>query len=128
MAWEIVKVPASSRGSNTPYASIGHGRLSLSVAACELIDDYDKFQYVNLMTDRINNKLCVGVQFVEEATTNSIKIGRKQQKGKKVGGVEISNRIVMENLFGLAASAKETTRYAVKKDDTLDNFLVIYTE
>lgn len=128
MSWEVVKIPIKSKGRTSPYASVGFGRLSLSVAACELIEDYDKFAYVQLMKNRINNRLCIGVRFLRESESDSIKITRKTSKGKTIGGIDISNSKVLEGLFGLAANAKKATRYDVKKDDTFDNFLIIFTE
>lgn len=129
MGWEVVKIPTSSRGRTSPYASVGFGRLSLSAAACELIENYGDFTHVRLLKNRVNNRLCIGVQFLKESVTDSIKISRKKMSnGKLVGGVDISNKKVLENLFGLAATAKQATRYDVKKDDSFENFLVIFAE
>ena len=129
MAWEIVKIPTNSKGRNSPYASGGFGRLSLSAGACELIDNYEEYTYVQLLKNRINNRLCIGVLFIKDSTTDSIKICRKKMaNGKYVGGIDISNSKVLESLFGLAATAKKVTRYDVKKDDSYKNFLVIYAE
>ena len=129
MAWEIVKIPTSSRSRTSPYASVGFGKLSLSAAACELIDNYEEYNYVQLRKDRVNNRLCIGVEFLEEASPNSIKISRKKMKnGKYVGGIDISNSKVLESLFGLAATAKKVTRYDVKKDDSYKSFVVIFAE
>ncbi len=128
MAWEVIKIPTSSKGRTSPYASVGFGRLSLSVAACELVDNYENYSYVQLLKNRINNKPCVGVRFLKEALPDSIKITRKRSNGKIVGGVDISNSKVLENIFGLAATAKKATRYDVKKDNSFDNFLIIFTE
>ena len=129
MAWEIVKIPTSSKGRTSPYASVGFGRLSLSTAACELVDNYEEYAYVQLLKNRVNNRLCIGVLFVKEASPDSIKISRKKTKdGKYIGGVDISNSKVLESLFGLAATAKKVTRYDVKKDDSYKNFVVIFAE
>lgn len=129
MSWEVVKIPNSTKGRTSPYASVGFGRLSLSAAACELIDNYQDFNYVRLLKNRENNRLCIGVQFLKEAVTDSIKISRKKMKnGNFVGGVDISNSKVLEGLFGLAATAKKVTRYDVKKDDSFKDFLVVFAE
>ena len=129
MPWEVVKIPTSSKGRTSPYASVGFGRLSLSAAACELVDNYEEYTYVQLLKNRINNRLCIGVLFLKEASSDSIKISRKKMaNGKFVGGIDISNSKVLESLFGLAATAKKATRYEVKKDDAYDNFAVIFAE
>lgn len=128
MGWEVVKIPTNSKGRTAPYASVGFGRLALSAAACELIGNYDQFMYVQLLKNRINNKLCIGVRFLSSATDDSLRISRKKANGKLVGGIEISNKVILEGLFGLAASAQKTTRYDVKKDDSFENFLIIFAE
>ena len=129
MPWEVVKIPTSSKGRTSPYASVGFGRLSLSAAACELVDNYEEYTHVQLLKNRINNRLCIGVRFLKEASSDSIKISRKKMpNGKFVGGIDISNSKVLESLFGLAATAKKATRYEVKKDDAYNNFVVIFAE
>lgn len=129
MAWEIVKIPTSTRGRTAPYASVGCGKLSISTAACALINDYESFSYVLLRKNRVNNRLCIGVQFLKESTSDAIKVSRKKAKnGKVVGGIDISCKKVLENLFGLAATANTVTRYDVKADNSFENFLVIFAE
>ena len=129
MSWEVVKIPTGSKGRTSPYASVGFGRLSLSAAACELVDNYEACTHVQLLKNRINNRLCIGVLFLKEASSDSLKISRKKMKnGKLVGGIDISNSKVLESLFGLAATAKKVTRYEVKKDDAYKNFVVIFAE
>ena len=129
MGWETVKIPNSSKGRSLPYASVGYGKLSLSAAACELIDRYEEYTYVQLMRNRVNNRLCIGVQFLKETTPDSLKIHRKKMaNGRFVGGIEITNSRVLESLFGLAATAKKMTRYDVKKDDAFENFVVVFAD
>ena len=129
MDWEIVKIPMMSRGRTVPYASVGYGRLSLNVAACELVDDYETFSYVLLRKNRAKNSVCVGVQFLKEFVPDAIQLSRKKIKhGKKVGGIELSNRTVLESLFGTIAAGKQATRYNVKKDETFENFVVVFNE
>lgn len=129
MAWEIVKIPTSNRGRTIPYASVGCGKLSISAAACALINNYEAFSYVLLRKNRVNNRLCIGVQFLKESTLDTIKVSRKKTKnGELIGGIDISCKKVLENLFGLAAAANTITRYDVKADNSFENFLVIFAE
>ena len=129
MAWEIVKIPTSSKGRTSPYASVGFGRLALSAAACELIDNYEEYTYVQLLKNRVNNRLCIGVLFLKDSSPDSIKISRKKMaNGKYVSGIEISNSKVLESLFGTVATAKKATRYNVEKDDAYENILVVFVE
>ena len=59
MNWEVVKPPENRRGKNLPYASVGFGRLSLSAAACELIEDHRSITHVELLRGKLNNNLCI---------------------------------------------------------------------
>ena len=42
--------------------------------------------------------------------------------------MEISNKNILLELFGLTATAKKTTRFDVQKDPDADNILVIFTK
>ena len=129
MNWEVVKIPENKRGRTMPYVSVGFGRLSLSAAACELIENHESVKYVELLKGKINNKLCIGVRLLQEPTANSLAVSRKKDSnGKFVTGMDISNKRVIEDLFGPSGSAQKTTRYNVRKDDEADNILIISCE
>lgn len=124
MNWEVVKVENTNKGRTMPYASIGFGRVSLSAAACELLGDYNQYKYVEFLKARENGKLCIGIKFLKESTTNSILIKRRISGGKLVAGMDISNKRVVESLFGPIGGASKATRLDVKKyaDDILGIF------
>ncbi len=124
MEWTTVKISADNKGRNTPFASIGFGRISLSAAACELIESYDKYSYVELLKDK-NNSDCIGVRFLKNNTSDSIKIKRKVINGKVIAGVSIENKKTIEDIFGMKGTAKKATRYNVEKDKDADNILII---
>ena len=129
MNWEVVKIPENRRGRTTPYASVGFGRLSLSAAACELIENHETIKHVELLKGKINNKLCIGVRLLREPTANSLAVSRKKDaNGNYVTGMDISNKRTIEELFGPAGSAQKTTRYNVRKDEDADNILIISAE
>lgn len=126
MGWEVVKIPTDNRGRKEPFASVSNGKLSLSVSACELIDNYEEFSYVRLQKDR-KKRLRIGVEFLKEATQDTIKISRKKTKdGEIIGGIDISSKKVLESLFGAAATSTKVTRYDVKVDNSFNNFLVVF--
>lgn len=131
MIWETVKIKNERKGRTMPYASVGFGRLSLSCAACELINNFENFPYVELLKAVVNNETLIGVRFVSEnnKTTNSLPVKRRKLKnGTTVGGVDICNKGTMSELFGLAGTQNKATRYGVKKDPDEDNILIIYGE
>ena len=131
MLWETVKIKNEQKGRTMPYASVGFGRLSLSSAACDLIENYEQYAYVELLKANVNNETLVGVRFLKESekTINSLPIKRRKIKGDKiVGGIDICNKGTMSDLFGIAGTQNRATRYGVKLDSDDKNILVIYGE
>ena len=129
MNWEVVKIPENKRGRTTPYASVGFGRLSLSAAACELIENHKEIKHAELLTGKVKNNLCIGVRLLTEPTANSLAVSRKKDSnGKFVTGMDICNKATIEKLFGPAGSANKITRFNVRKDDDSDNILIITAE
>ena len=129
MEWSTVKIENDAKGRNSPYASIGFGKISLSAAACKLISDYEQYKYVELLQGERNNTPCVGIRFLRQRSENSLPVKRRTQKtskGKTVDGADIANKATLEKLFGPAASAKKSERYNVTKDEDSDNILIIY--
>lgn len=126
MQWETVKITSDRRGKTTPFASVGFGRLSLNSAACELIDDFDSYQYAELLKGRdSDNKLCVGIRLLKENSANSIKISKRIYKGEVTKSFAIDNKPIMEALFGISGVQQKITRYTVLKDKSANNILMI---
>ena len=131
MKWETVKIKNDRKGRTMPYASVGFGRLSLSTAACGLIDGFENYSYVELLKAVLNNETLIGVRFIKESekTTNSLPIKRRKLKnGTTVGGIDICNKGTMGELFGPSGTQNKATRYGVKKDPDEENILIIYGE
>lgn len=128
MNWETVKIYGDQKGRSTPYASIGRGKISISAAACELIENNEKYTYARLLKATQNKKTFIGIIFFTEYVDNTIKIKRKEINGKRIAGMTIENKSVIEDLFGTDGSQKATTRYSVKLDDDDKNVLVIFKE
>ena len=131
MNWETVKIKNDRKGRTMPYASVGFGRLSLSTAACDLIENFEMYPYVELLKAVSNNETLIGVRFVKESnkTTNSLPVKRRKLKdGTVIGGIDICNKGTMDELFGLSGTQNKATRYGVRKDPDEDNILIIYGE
>ena len=124
MEWSTVKILKDNKGRNTPFASVGFGRISLSAAACELIEDYEKYDYAELLKAR-DNFDCIGGRVVKESQPDTIKISRKVINGKTISGVSIENKKTIEDLFGMNGIAKKVTRFNVQKDNDSNNILII---
>lgn len=131
MQWETVKIKNDRKGRTMPYASVGFGRLSLSSAACELIDNFEKYAYVELLKATVNNETLIGVRFLQESekTLNSLPIKRRKLKdGTAIGGIDICNKGTIGELFGPTGTQNKAVRFGVKKDPDEDNILIIYGE
>lgn len=128
MNWETVKIKNDQRGRTMPYASVGFGRLSLSTAACELIENFESYTLVELLKANDGNKLFIGVRFLksEDRTENALPIKRRMVNGKIVGGIDIMNKGMMQDLFGDTGTQNRVTRFCVKKDPDDSNILIIY--
>lgn len=124
MAWSVVKVDRGRKNRSAPSASVGYGRIGLNVAACNLIEDFEKYSFVELLKDPEKPSL-YGVRFLESATEESVSIKRKIADGKIVGGIEISSKGHIEQIFGILGTQKKTTVYPVTKDEN-DNILIIH--
>lgn len=126
MDWQTIKIPNQSRGKCTPYASIGHNQLILSAAACELIENYEEYEFVELLIPKNRDKIkMVGVKLCKISSNDSIKIRRIRYKDKYSKGIIISNKKILANIFGVDRASGDVTRFPVKKDDEDDSILVI---
>ena len=56
----------------------------------------------------------------------SIKINRKVVNGKQLNSASIENKMIVEELFGIAGTERKSTKYNVEKD--AENILMIYGE
>lgn len=130
MNWEPVKIYNDQKGRNTPYASIGYGRISLNAAACELIKDIYEYTYASFLKSTQGRKTLVAIRFHKEHETDAIKLYRKTVKGKLISGISIENKGVVAELFGADGENKVATRYNVKKEifDINEDILVIYKD
>lgn len=114
MGWETVKIGEEQLGRNIPSVSIGHKRLSMNVAACDLINQKkENFQYVQFMTDRQRPGV-VAMRFWKYENSDCVPLSRKEDKtGKPVGGLEVVNANLLKSLFGKIADSNSTTKFKV---------------
>ncbi len=118
MAWEAVKIGEEQLGRNIPAVSIGHKRLSLNIAACELINQKkENFAYVQFYTDK-DNPTAVAMRFWKDARNEyCVPLKQKEVNGKSVGGVEVANANLVKSIFGDVADKKTVTHYRVHMED-----------
>ena len=130
MNWETVKIKNDQRGRTMPYASVGFGRLSLSTAACELIDNLESYTCVEMLKAIEGGETLIGVRFLEDKdrTVDSLPIKRRVVNERIVGGIDIMNKGTMQELFGDIGVQNKVTRMSVKKDPDLNNVLIVSKE
>lgn len=124
MIWKTVKITNDKKGKTTPYASVGFGKITLNTAACELIENYEDYQYAELLTGYENNKLHIGIKLLKEISVDSVKLSKRFYKGK-IRSFTIDNKLVVEDLFSINGTQQKVTRYTVLKDKDADNILMI---
>ena len=127
MAWVTVQIEEKELGKNIPSVSVGHKKLSLNKAACDLMDTKrENYKYVQFMEDDKNLNI-VGIRFWNKnANLNCIPIKEKIVDGKTVGGLEIANANLMKRVFGDVADKTSVTKYRVKRDDDDAHVLIVF--
>lgn len=125
MAWEAVRIGEEQLGRNIPAVSVGHQRLALNIAACELINQKkENFTHVQFYTDK-NNPTQVAMRFWKDARNEyCVLLKQKESNGKPVGGIEVVNANLMKTIFGDVATKKTVTHYRVHLD-AKDKYLMI---
>lgn len=113
MEWNVVKVSKTS-GKSAPFVSIGRGQLDFSAAACDLLEDYEKYKYAQLLTAKEKGKAVVAVKFLENYEADTIPIKRKEHDGKLIKGMTIVNKGVIAELFGKDGKNEGMVRYGVE--------------
>ncbi len=129
MIWETVKIKNDKKGRNTAFASIGFGRIVLNTAACDLIEDFGAYKYVQILKGIKDGKLCVGLKLLKDCQENSIKISRRKSNGEIIEkSLSVDNKMLMEEIFGIRGTQNKVTRYSVLLDNDNKNILVIYVD
>ncbi len=125
--WEIVDVKQLSRRIGEAYASFSESRISLSPAACELIEDiYGKpYVQIRIARDATGKTKLVGLKFSREKGENGLLVTRRKYKGDFVDGLNINSKSLVQIVLGEDFAGK-TMRYEVKRD--VDDLLIIDLE
>ena len=127
MAWVTIKIKEEELGRSIPYVSVGHKRLSLNKAACELMDvDREQYKYVQFMEDDKNPNL-IGIKFYNKnAHPDCVPLKKKVVEGTPVGGIDVANANLMKKIFGSISASNTVVKYRVKRDENDARVLVIF--
>ena len=125
MNWETIEIGKKTHVEGIPFASVGHGRMALSAAACELVANYGNYHYVKLLRAKENGKTIWAVLFLMEKEDNCLPLKRKTVKGKVIGGIEVTDRTALREMFGDQTDSKSVKRFDVSVDSKNPKLLVI---
>ena len=116
MAWDTYKISEDQMGRNMPAISIGHNRLGINVAACELLNQKkEQFTHVQFLTDKQRPK-SIGMRFWKYETNDCVPLSQKENKGKPIGGLEVVNALLLKEIFPKYADKKTVTKFKVHSE------------
>ena len=117
VAWETIDIKQHRRKNGGAFASIGGGRISLSAAACTLIDNIYDYEWIEVKQGKLGNKVVkIGLFFTNNEKDNYVKPIRVKSNGKEMEGISINSRPLVRKYFGETKEIS-TSRYAVEKVD-----------
>lgn len=123
MAWLKIKPRNDDPTRAVPRASVGYGRIELNKAAKSMLGGRRKFEYAELLLDADSDR--VGIRFISKPSPSAIPVKQKRSKGKPVGGLTISSKAHVGELFGNEGLQRKTTHYNVARDDSEANLIVL---
>jgi len=121
--WKRVNVKQVPRRGSEAFATVGQGRISISAAACKLIDNIYDFNYIEAHSGKVNDIIeKIGLSFSKTKTHDTLSFSRRKYKNEFVDGLEIRSKPLVTEFFG-KVKENTSTRYPVEKVD--NNMLAI---
>ena len=120
--WKEIDI-SSEHIETDPFASIGNGRLKLSIGACKLINNFDSYYYVTFTKAKQDRIYFVGLRFERRKSKNSFRL-IKDNDGEF--GVTILASDLLKALYGEESTAETYTKHEVIVDPNSANTLVVY--
>ena len=128
MSWLKIKINEEFKENIAAEVTIGDGRLAIGVSACKLIEDVFSMQYIEFCLNPDHPNL-IGLVFLREATDQSIPLSKNLSNAKKKIGdpmsLYISNKRVLQTVFGEEAGNKYSFKYRVKASNDVENMIEI---
>ena len=120
--WKEIDI-SSEHIETDPFASIGNGRLKLSIGACRLINNFDSYYYVTFTKAKQDRIYFVGLRFERRKSKNSFRLIKD---GDGEFGVTILASDLLKALYGEESTAETYTKHEVIADPNSANTLVVY--
>lgn len=115
VAWETIDIKQYRSKRGEKFASIGGGRISLSAAACSLIDNIYDYEWIEVKQGKKSNKVVqIGLFFTNNEEDNYLRPTRIRSNGKEVKGIYINSRPLVRKYFGETKEIS-ASRYTVEK-------------
>ena len=115
--WKQVSVKQIPGRGNEAFATVGQGRISLSAAACKMIENIYELKYIEAHAGKVNDTTeKIGLRFSNTKTSNSLCYSRRKYKDKFVEGLEIRSKALIAEFFGKIKD-NTSTRHPVEKID-----------
>lgn len=123
LVWETIDVKQNKRMSGEPIATISEARISLSPAACALVDNIYSLPYVEIKVAKDENQKIsrIGVFLNENKGESGLSVTRRKYKGEFTEGLNINSKSLVNALFG--EMGDKTKKYGVTKGG--NNLLII---
>lgn len=122
LIWETVTIKQHKKNIKTPMVSVGHGRMIINTAACNLINNIFDYEWADIVQAKRNSEIVfLGIKFTKIPLTNSLHVRTIQKKGSELKSLVINSQELVRIFFGEKALRNSTTRYSVtlKEDNTL---------
>lgn len=125
LSWEIIDARDLNRRIGDPYVAINKARISLSPAACMLINGiYDlPFVEIRIAKDEDGNVKKIGLFFYENSSVNRMKVTRRKYRGEYTDGLNLNSKYLVRLIF--SELEDQTIRFGVTKEG--ENALVVDT-
>jgi len=114
--WEVVEAKQLNRRIGEPYATFSPSRISLSPAACDLVENVYEKMYVEVRVGRDESGAIrkIGMLFQNQPGENKLLVTRRKYKGEPVAGININSKNLVQLLLG-NPNSEETVKYLVEK-------------
>ena len=128
MNWETVEINKPRRKTEA-FASVGRNSIILSGGACQLINDFPKYGYAQIMRGQIDGKKVLGIRLCENSEKNSLRIIKRKVNNEIIAySGSLNSKSVVEELFGLIGTQNKVTNYSITLDPEERNVLIIHLE
>lgn len=128
MNWETVEINKPKRKTEA-FVSVGRNSIALSGGACQLIKDFPRYAYAQIMRGQIDGKKVLGIRLCENNEKNSLRIIKRKVNNEIIAySGSLNSKPVMEELFGIIGTQNKVTNYSITLDLDEKNVLIIHLE